>query len=64
MIGSNDHGLADNRRMIDALKTAGADADIHVVQGAGHGFQTPATAWPDAESAMFTFLAKEKIVGE
>ena len=38
---------------IDMLTAAGADATMHQVAGAGHGFTTPATAWPDAEKAMF-----------
>jgi acetyl esterase/lipase len=63
VIGSNDHGLKSNQILVDQLKAAGADADIHVVAGAGHGFNTPATAWPDAEKTMFDFLAAKGIVG-
>ncbi|MBC8133367.1 MAG: alpha/beta hydrolase, partial [Deltaproteobacteria bacterium] len=43
------------------LKAVGADAELHLVAGAGHGFSTPATAWPDAEKAMFGFLVKHGI---
>jgi acetyl esterase/lipase len=64
VIGSKDHGLAANQRMTDLLKKAGADADLHVVDGAGHGFATPPTAWPDAEQAIFSFLAQKKIINE
>jgi acetyl esterase/lipase len=56
VIGANDHGLAGNQKLVDQLKAAGADAQIHVVDGAGHGFNTPATAWPDAEKTIFDFL--------
>ncbi len=61
--GSNDHTapIGDSIRLIDMLTAAGADAMIHQVAGAGHGFTTPATAWPDAEKAMFDWLAAEGI---
>jgi acetyl esterase/lipase len=62
VIGSSDHGLAGNQRLVQFLKAAGADAQIHVVQGAGHGFNTPASAWPDAEKTMFDFLAGKGII--
>jgi len=32
---------------------------MHEVAGAGHGFTTPATAWPDAEKAMFRLANSE-----
>ena len=62
--GSNDNTVPviQNQRLTEALKAAGADADIHLVQGAGHGYQSPATAWPDAEKTMFDWLAQHKIV--
>jgi acetyl esterase/lipase len=62
--GANDNGVpvVQNQRLNDALKAAGADSDIHLVPGAGHGYQTPATAWPDAEKATFDWLAKHKII--
>jgi hypothetical protein len=38
------------------LTAAGSDTALHFVAGAGHGFDTPAMAWPDAEAAIFAFL--------
>jgi len=60
--GANDstHPVADSQRFTAALKAAGADADIHLVNGAGHGFTN--TTWPDAEKATFDWLIKEKII--
>jgi acetyl esterase/lipase len=52
---------AESQALYDALVVAGADTALHFVPGAGHGFSTPATAWPDAESAMFTFLVQHGI---
>jgi acetyl esterase/lipase len=52
---------AESQALYDALTAAGADTALHFVPGAGHGFSTPATAWPDAESAMFTFLVQHGI---
>jgi acetyl esterase/lipase len=62
VIGSRDttHPVPDNQRLVDALKAAGADAAIHIVEGAGHGFTMP-TTWPDAEKAMFDWLGEKKI---
>jgi acetyl esterase/lipase len=62
VIGSADHSLAANQKLVDQLKAAGADAQLHVVAGAGHGFTTPATAWPDAEKTIFDFLAAKKVI--
>jgi acetyl esterase/lipase len=61
--GSNDNTVpvAQNQNLDQVLKAAGADAEIHLVQGAGHGFSTPDTAYPDAEKAMFGFLTKHGI---
>jgi acetyl esterase/lipase len=61
--GSNDHTapIGDSMRLIDMLTAAGADATMHPVAGAGHGFTTPATAWPDAEKAMFDWLTAKGI---
>lgn len=53
--------VAENQHLDQVLKAAGADANIHLVAGAGHGFTTPDTAWPDAESAMFGFLVAHGI---
>ena len=57
----NTAPVADSRRLVDRLVAAGADASMHEVPGAGHGFQTPATAWPDAEKAMFDWLVARGI---
>ncbi|MDP9175562.1 MAG: alpha/beta hydrolase [Planctomycetota bacterium] len=62
VIGSNDHGVSANRKLVAQLKAAGADAEIHEVQGAGHGFNSPQTAWPDAEKTIFDFLTTKKIL--
>jgi acetyl esterase/lipase len=61
--GSEDNTapIGDSIRLIDLLVAAGADASIHQVQGAGHGFATPASAWPDAEKAMFDWLTARGI---
>jgi acetyl esterase/lipase len=53
--------VADSHRLVDRLTAAGADASMHEVPGAGHGFQTPSTAWPDAEKAMFDWLVAHGI---
>jgi len=42
--------------LYDLLTAAGADNALHWVPGAGHGFSSVSTAWPDAEAAMFDFL--------
>ena len=39
-----------------------SDAQIHVVEGAGHGFSMPPPAWPDAEKAMFDFLEANGVI--
>jgi acetyl esterase/lipase len=56
--GSNDTTVpvAQSEALDGLLQVAGADAEIHIVSGAGHGFSSPAGAWPDAEQAMFGFL--------
>jgi acetyl esterase/lipase len=61
--GSNDTTvpIAENQHLDALLQAAGADATMHLVDGAGHGFTTPATAWPDAEAAMFGFLVAHGI---
>jgi dipeptidyl aminopeptidase/acylaminoacyl peptidase len=61
--GANDNTapVADSRRLVANLVAAGADASMHEVAGAGHGFTTPATAWPDAEKAMFDWLTARGI---
>lgn len=60
VIGERDPEIAPNKKLIDMLQSAGADAQIHIVAGAGHGFTMP-TTWPDAEKAIFDFLAKKGI---
>jgi acetyl esterase/lipase len=52
---------AESQALFTALTAAGADTALHFVPLAGHGFATPASAWPDAESAMFTFLVQHGI---
>lgn len=53
--------MSESQELYDLLTAAGADTALHFVAGAGHGFTTPATAWPDAEAAMFTFLVAHGI---
>ena len=38
----------------DRKTEAGAEASIHLVPGAAHGFDN--STWPDAEKAMFDWL--------
>ena len=52
---------AESQALYNALVAAGADTALHFVPQAGHGFSTPASAWPDAETAMFTFLVQHGI---
>jgi acetyl esterase/lipase len=61
--GTNDTTvpIPENQHLDQLLKAAGADAQIHLVAGAGHGFSTPASAWPDAEATMFAFLVAHGI---
>ena len=49
-------GIAESQALFNLLTAAGADTALHFVAGAGHGFTTPATAWPDAEATMCGFL--------
>ena len=53
--------MSESQELYDLLTAAGADTALHFVAGAGHGFTTPATAWPDAEAAMFNFLVAHGI---
>jgi acetyl esterase/lipase len=62
------HGSKDNtvpvpqaEKLQQLLMAAGAEAELHLVDGAGHGFSTPDTAWPDAEQAIFGFLTAHGI---
>ena len=61
--GANDTTvpIPENQHLDQVLKADGADAQIHLVAGAGHGFSTPASAWPDAEATMFAFLVAHGI---
>jgi len=62
--GANDNTapVADSRKLVANLQAAGdTDVTMHEVAGAGHGFTTPATAWPDAEKAMFDWLTAKGI---
>ena len=53
--------IAHTRDLVARLKEAGADVAMHEVAGAGHGFYTPAAAWPDAEKATFDWLVAHDI---
>ena len=53
--------MSESQELYDLLTAAGADTALHFVSGAGHGFTTPGTAWPDAEKAMFDFLVAHGI---
>lgn len=53
--------VAEGQALHAKLLAAGADAEHHLVAGAGHGFTTPASAWPDAEQTIFGFLVKHGI---
>lgn len=52
---------AESQHLFDLLTAAGAVTALHFVAGAGHGFSTPPTAWPDAEATIFAFLAAQGI---
>jgi acetyl esterase/lipase len=54
--GANDNTapVKDSQHLVDLLKAAGAEASIHLVPNAGHGFDD--ATWPDAEKAMFDWL--------
>jgi acetyl esterase/lipase len=53
--------IAESQDLYNQLTKVGADTALHFVAGAGHGFDTPATAWPDAEATMFAFLTAHDI---
>jgi acetyl esterase/lipase len=59
--GANDNTapVKDSQRLVDLLKAAGAEASIHLVAGAAHGFDN--TTWPDAEKATFDWLTARGI---
>lgn len=49
-------------KLTKLLQEKGADATLYLVEGASHGYQSPPSAWPDAEKATFEFLAKKGII--
>ncbi|MEO8214712.1 MAG: alpha/beta hydrolase [Myxococcales bacterium] len=53
--------IAHTRDLVARMKAAGADVAMHEVAGAGHGFYSPASAWPDAEKATFDWLVAHDI---
>jgi acetyl esterase/lipase len=59
--GANDNTapVKDSQRLVSLLSAAGAEASIHLVPGAAHGFDN--STWPDAEKAMFDWLAARGI---
>jgi acetyl esterase/lipase len=61
--GSDDTTVpvVQNQNLVAALQAVGAEASLHLVAGAKHGFATPAGAWADAQSAMFGFLVQHGI---
>jgi acetyl esterase/lipase len=61
--GSNDTTVpvAEGEALHERLLAVGADAEHHLVPGAGHGFATPPTAYPEAEKTIFDFLVKHGI---
>jgi acetyl esterase/lipase len=61
--GSDDTTVptTESQNLFNLLTAAGADTALHFVAGAGHGFDTPATAWPDAEATIFAFLTARGI---
>lgn len=59
--GANDNTapVKDSQHLVDLLTAAGAEASIHLVPGAAHGFDN--STWPDAEKAMFDWLSARGI---
>lgn len=55
----NTAPVKDSQHLVDSLKAAGAEASIHLVPNAGHGFDN--ATWPDAEKAMFDWLTARGI---
>src|SRR4051812_8025961 len=55
----NTAPVKDSQHLVDLLSAAGAEASIHLVPNAGHGFDD--TSWPDAEKAMFDWLTARGI---
>jgi acetyl esterase/lipase len=57
----NTAPVGDSRRLVAMLVAAGADATMHEVPGAGHGYTTVPNGWVDAEKAMFDWLTSKGI---
>ena len=59
--GANDNTapVKDSQHLVDLLEAAGAEASIHLVPGAAHGFDN--STWLDAEKAMFAWLSARGI---
>jgi acetyl esterase/lipase len=59
--GSNDRTVpvVQNQRLTDALKAAGADAKLILIEGAGHGFTRQ---WPEVNRQIFEFLSQHGII--
>lgn len=59
--GANDNTapVKDSQRLVTLLTEAGAEASIHLVPGAAHGFDN--STWPDAEKVMFDWLSARGI---
>lgn len=59
--GANDNTapVKDSQHLVDLLKAAGAEASIHLVPNAAHGFDN--ATWPDAEKATFDWLTARGI---
>ncbi|HVY25617.1 MAG TPA: alpha/beta hydrolase [Polyangiaceae bacterium] len=55
----NTAPVKDSQHLVDLLEVAGAEASIHLVPNAGHGFDD--STWPDAEQAMFDWLTARGI---
>jgi acetyl esterase/lipase len=59
--GANDRTVPveQNVKLTDALKAAGADAELILIPGAGHGFTTQ---WPDVNRQVFEFLRAKGVL--
>ena len=59
--GANDRTVPveQNVKLTDALKAAGADAELILIPGAGHGFTTQ---WPDVNRQVFAFLKTKSVL--
>jgi acetyl esterase/lipase len=59
--GSRDNTVpvVQNQRLTEALKAAGADAELILIEGAGHGFTNQ---WADVNRQIFEFLRKRNVL--